>query len=366
MTWGAAISAGAGLVGGAMGGGGGDGKIRPMDNIPEFLRDDYRAMAGQVSGLQAPEYYQGNTVAGMNPMMQQSLQDMGSWGQQGGVGYGAMNTMMGAGNEMMGAYGKGMDLLDQQQARGPNQFQYDQGTYDQSFGNLSGGMQNSFDLASGQMQQGFEWGDLKNLNMQNALGGGQGSSGLYQDSALGQAMTDQNKMNFGASMWQNAANQANQGAMSAGAQNLASANQFDQEGVANYGRFGQMGANMLGQGFDMGMQNMGVGLDAGQIQQGYDQSLVDADKARWDYNQNLDMNHLRNQMGMIPGPGGYSPGSGGMTNWEGALQGAQVGLGLYGAGQDAGWWGGGGNVLPDMTSPFGTGSTPGEVGYIDF
>ena len=337
MTWGAIGAAGIGAVGGALGGGGGSGSVHSMDSIPRFLRDDYERLAGGIEGLQTPEYYQGQLVAGQNPWMQNSLAGMGGWGA--GMGGDMMNQMYGAGQAGLGGIGKGMNYLDKMRQGGPNQFKYDQGTYNKAFNNLSGGMQNAFDQGATQMQQGFDWGQLPGLNMSGALGGAQGSTKQYQQGALGQAMTNQNIQNFGTNMWQNAANQANQNAMSAGAQNLSSANAQDQNIMSGYGQMGQLGGNLMNQGYNMGVGNLGLGLKAGQIQQGYDQSLIDAEQKKWNFEQQAPWLSMQNKLGMMPSPGGVQQGTPGMSAWEGAMQGINTGLGIYQGGKDAGWWG---------------------------
>lgn len=339
MSWGAVGSAAVGVVGGALSSGGGQSSIHAMDAIPRFLRDDYERLAGSVEGLATPEYYQGQQIAGMNPWLAGSLGNMAGWGS--GMGGDMMSAMYGGGMRGLNGIGMGMNYLSQLQQQGPNQFQYDQGTYDQVFGNLSGGLQNAFDLGAQQMQQNFDWNMLPGLNMSGALGGQQGSTKQYQQGALGQAMANQNIANFGSSLWQNAANQANSAAMQGGMQNLQSANSMQGDILRGYGNFGQLGASMLGQGFDMGLQNMNTALAAGQMQQGYDQSLIDADMAKWNFEQQAPWVALQTQLGMLPGPGGVSPGVPGMSPWEGAMNGAMMGMGVYNAGQGAGWWGGG-------------------------
>lgn len=333
-----AISSGVGALGGALGGN--EEHIGPGDYVPDWLKQDWKNIGGGIADLQTPEYYQGQLVAGQNPWMQQALGGMAGYGQEGGMGYDAANAMMQGGQMGLGAMGQGMDYLGQMQNRGPNQFQYDQGTYDQSFNNLTGGLQNQFDLGALQMQQNFDWNQLPGLNMANALGGGQGSTKFGQSGALGQAMTNQNIANFGSGLWQNAANQANTGAMNAGSQNLASANALDQNLMNQYGQYAQLGSNMMGQGYDMGTNNLGLGLQAGQIQQGYDQSLIDAQMAKHNFEQQAPWLATENKLNMINGQKmGSAPQTTGMNPWQGAMQGALGGLGLYGAGQKAGWWG---------------------------
>ncbi|MGB2337722.1 MAG: hypothetical protein ACPH5V_10435, partial [Alcanivorax sp.] len=163
-----------------------------------------------------------------------------------------------------------------------------------------------------------------------------------QTGALGQAMTNQNIANFGNQLWGNANQTANNNAMTAGAANLNTANTFDSNMVNGYNSMAQTGGNLVGNAYEMGMSNMDMGLQAGQLQQGYDQSLVDADIARWNFEQQSPWMTAQNKLAMLPSPGGYTPGTPGMSSFEGAVNGAQAGLGIYNAGQDAGWWGSGG------------------------
>jgi hypothetical protein len=313
-----------------------------MEMVPEFLRDDYRQAAGNIMDLQTPEYFAGNTVADMNPYLSGAIQGAGDWGN--GLGGDMLNQTWGAAQQGLGAIGQGLDYMQGMQERGPNQFQYDQGTYDQSFTNLTGGLQNQFDLGALQMQQNFDWNQLPGLNMQNALGGGQGNTKFGQQGALGQAMTNQNIANFGTQLWTNAANQANQGAMQAGMQNLNSANMLDQNMIQGFGQMGQLGGNLAGRAFDMGLGNLNLGLQAGQLQQGYDQSLTDADVARHNFGQQAPWIAQRERMDMLNSTrSNYTPGTPGMSPWEGAMQGAQGALGLYNGMQNSGMFGGGGN-----------------------
>jgi hypothetical protein len=345
MVWGAVASAGIGAAAGILGKSDGPGSVHPMDNIPDHLQGAYKNMSGQVEGLQAPEYYQGQQIAGQNQNSLNALGDMGAWGQQGGAGYDAQQQMMGQGGQMMGAGFQGQqDQMAAMQAKGPNQFQFDEGLYDDSMNRSMGGVQNTFDNGALQMQQNFDWNQLPGLNMANAMGEGQGSTKFGQGGELMQGMTNQNIAQLGSSLWQGADRQANNNGMTAGSQNLSTANNFDQNMVGNYGKMTGQGADMMGQGFNMGLDNMQAGFGAGQAQQNYDQSVINADKKKWDYNQNLEMNHLQNRMDMIPGPGQHQNAPASPSNLTAGLNGAQTGMGIYGAGKDAGWWGGGGQT----------------------
>jgi hypothetical protein len=153
-------------------------------------------------------------------------------------------------------------------------------------GNLMPGTQNAFNVGARDIQQGYDFNVLPGLKMNDAMGGGYGGTKGGQQSALGQAMTAGNIQNMGVDLWQNAANQAQAGAMQGGLSNLSSANNFDTGMLSNYGNFAQLGGDMLGNAYDMGIGNLGLQNQAGNQLQGYNQLRLDADKARWDYNQN--------------------------------------------------------------------------------
>lgn len=350
MSWAAAIGAGGAVVGGLLGGGGAD-PLRPMEHIPKALRDDYLRISGGVEDLVTPEYYGGQLIAGQNPAMQNALQGMAGFGQEGGFGNNTMNSMYNAGQVGLGGVQGGMDYLQGMQERGPNQFQYDQGTYDQSFGNLSGGLQNAFDAGARGIQQNFDWNQLPGLNMQNALGGGQGNTKFGQAGALGQAQANSNIQNFGSNLWMNAANQANQGAMQAGQMNLNAANGMDSAMMQGYGQMGQLGGQLTGQAYDMGVGNLGLGLKSGQIQQGYDQSLIDAAMQKHNFEQNAPWIATQQKLNMLPSPGQPTQGTPGANPFLTAMQGAQAGLGLYDAYQ--GSKGGGGTSSTANLPPIG-------------
>lgn len=334
MSWAATATAAGGVAGALLNDGG--EKMHPMEYIPEHLRQSYKNLSSKIEGMPVPEYYQGQLIADQSQWTQDALNQMGSWGA--GQGGDIMNQVLNTGQGFLDAGQQGVNYLNMMQERGPNQFQYDQGTYDQSMNNLTAGLQNVFDFGAGQIQQNFDWNVLPGLDMAGALGGQSGSTKQFQQGALGQALANQNIQDFGTGLWTNAANRADANAMSAGGQNLSAANNFDTTMLSNYGRMGEMGSRMLSQGYDMGLSNMGLGLEAGKIQDLYNQSIINADKAKWDFEQNAPMAHLTSQLGLIPGPGQPVQASG-PSNWEAAIQGAQAGLGIWGMGQDAGWWG---------------------------
>lgn len=315
--------------------------------FPDWMQQDVKDVASNISNLQTPEYFQGDTIAAQNPWMQQSLGDMAAWGQQGGLGNAMMNNMYGMGNQALDyGLGGGMDYMQGMQARGPNQFQYDQGTFDTTMGNLAPGVQNMFDANAGALQRDFDFNTLPGLKMQDAMGGGYGGTAGKNQSALADALNAGNIQQMGVGLWNNAANQAQAGAMQGGMSNLSSANNFDSNMLSNYGNYAQLGGNMLNDAYGMGQNNMAIGQTGANIQQGYDQSLIDADVARWNYEQQapwIDQQQRQQLTQSWANPGAIQYGA---SPFQTGLDAATGLAGLY-----SGWPQGGGGGYNDYMLP---------------
>ena len=119
----------------------------------------------------------------------------------------------------------------------------------------------------------------------------------------------------------------NQFQLSAGDLALRANLGLGQLGLANQ-QFGleqaTTGVGLLNQASQQPIQNFQGLLDIGNLQQQDQQNQINADVARWDYNQTLPWQNLQNYMGVVTGSGGrYGEGSGSSssTNW-----------GIYGSG----------------------------------
>jgi hypothetical protein len=331
MSYWAAGSAVVGAAGSYFGNKGNTPKpVSAIDSMPGFLQDDWQNIAGGIQHLQTPEYYGGQQIADVNPYLG------GAWDNM--YSNPAQNAMMG---QAQMAGGIGMDAMSNLN----DGFQYDQGVYDQTMANLMPAMQGSYDAATRDNNRNLNWNELTGLDMGMSAAGHQGSTKHAQGAALAQGMNMDRNADIGASMYQNATNQAQNAAMMGGQQSLNAAGQ-----AANYGMQG------MGMGFDMQQQVLKNQLAAGQGVQGYDQSLINADMDRFNFEQQAPWTALAaqneminaNRLGSAP-----SPGPVGMNTWESLTGGAQAGLGLYQGGMDAGWWGGNGvgqpsaNTFPD-------------------
>ena len=307
--------------------------------FPDWMQGDVKNLAQNIPNLQTPQYYQGQLIADMSPATQQALAQMNAYGTTGGGGD-LMNMQMQAGEMGLGAMGSGLDLMQQLQNQGPNKFEYDQGLYEQTMGNQMGGYQGMFDHGAQQMQQNFDWNQLPGLNMANAMGGGGGNSKFGQAGALGQAMTNQNIAGFGADLWGQANQMANQNAYGAGSQNLNSANNLQGQLLSNYGNYAQLGQGAANSAYDMGKSNIGMGMAGGNFQDAYNQSLINADMDKWNFEQSAPWvaQQTRQNLTMpFANPGAYQYGA---SPFQNAMSVAQAGLGLYSGGATAGWWGG--------------------------
>jgi len=253
---------------------------------PDWMQGDVKNLAQNIPNLQTPQYYGGETVSSISPWYGNNLGNMSQYGMAGtGLGHDFMMRMQEASHKPLDSIGRGIDYMGQMQDRGANQFGLDLGSGAQIAQFLSPGVQKMFDANARNIQQNYDFNTLPGLNMAAGMAGGYGGTKALQQSALGQAQTAGNIQNMGTQLWQNAANQAVQGAMQGGQQNLASANAFDQNLMSNYGRYGSLGGNLLNQANQMGINNMGASLGAGREYQNYLQSRLDANVDRWNFNQ---------------------------------------------------------------------------------
>lgn len=357
MPWIIAGGALLGGIGGAAIGGEDKDPWDPHDFVPNHLRDEWEDYGNAIGALQDPQYYQGQLIADQNPWLANSLSGMGEFGSTG-VGAGAMgNSVLGGIGALQTGLGDGLDYMNDLSQRQGGLFQYDQGVFDQTMGNLMPAMQGSFDAATRDINRDLNWNTLPGINMAGVAAGHQGSTKVGQQSALAEGMAQDRASDIGASLYQNAVNQAQGAAMDAGQANLRG----DFDLLGRYGEFGRLGGQLLGQGYDMGVGNLDMMNQAGAQQFGYDQSLINADKAKFDWEQTAPWDFLNQRLSMINGQkvGGVNPAPiGGANPWLAGAQGAQMGLGLadmfgsMGQNYQPGWqnggvsgdvWGGGDN-----------------------
>ena len=226
------------------------------------------AMQGTIADLQNSPVAQvnpDNVTAGMNPYLMEALAQAGTYAQGAGADQVAMMNLMGmnqagVGNQLealaaaQAGYGSqaldgaggwimnelAANMSDPSRGGGASQmmgnggygggggfgnssptlggdlkFKYDQGTFDQSYGNLVGVAQNAFDSFSNKTKTNNLFNNLPQLKMGSQLLGGANTK-VGQQSSLLDALTNQQIVDFGAQQAQWAGGAANNAAMAAG------------------------------------------------------------------------------------------------------------------------------------------------------
>ena len=255
MSMGAIGSAVAGAVASKVLGGGESTTKTEMDPFVKQLVSSY---SNAYQNSPVPQFDLDNLTAGMNPYQMEALALAGNYAQGAGAdqvammnaaglgqmgvaetmanigGQGALGSqawimnelmahmsdakkpsgggtmMMGGGGGGGGGFGGGGTTLG-----GDLKFKYDQGTFDQSYGNLVGVAQNAFDSFSNKTKTENLFNNLPQLKLGSQLLGGANTK-VGQQSSLLDAMTNQQIVDFGAQQAQWAGGQANSAAMAAG------------------------------------------------------------------------------------------------------------------------------------------------------
>ena len=248
----------------------------PMDSALGFMGSQPYAQA-----------YGGPYNAAINPMLQGSLGGMydGGMSMYNQMFQPGMDTM----NRGMGGYEGQLNAL---QNRGPNQFRFDQGTYQQMMDNAMPGLKSAVD-AQGKMSSMALQSNLGQL-VSGSAGAGFGSnplSKLGQGGAAMQAQTALNNQQFAAGLYNQANSAATNAGMQAGGANMNALNRNDSQVLGGYGNLANMGRGMAG----MGMQGLNMGLKAGQIQQNMDQFGVDSARQQFMDQQTIPMQDAMNR-----------------------------------------------------------------------
>ena len=246
---------------------GGGEKSTTVDR-PVWLDSAMQGTIGDLQNAPVAQVNPDNVTAGMNPYLMEALAQAGGYAQGAGADQVSMMNLMGmnqagvgnqlealaaaqagygtqaldgAGgwimNELManmsdankpsggksmstGGYGGGGGFGGGGGRGGPTlggdlKFKYDQGTFDQSYGNLVGIAQNAFDSFSNKTKTNNLFNNLPQLKLGSQLLGGANTK-VGQQSSLLDAMTNQQIVDFGAQQAQWAGGQANNAAMTAG------------------------------------------------------------------------------------------------------------------------------------------------------
>ena len=332
MAWIApAISAAGSIAGGLLGGDTGD----PIADVKHIYGKDFgnqyvNPWRDMIMNMPQQEYYPGQTVADMHPGVSAGYQGMIDFGQNNPA-YG-LQSMQGAAG--LNSLGLGNQFLQQSMQQGGPSFQYDQNAYDQSMANLMPAMQGTYDDMTRDIGRELNWSTLPGIDMGSAMAGGFGSSRGDLASGMATGMAEDRMADIGSQIFQNASNQSQDAAMRGGLGTLNA--QLGSQGQMLSGAQGlaNVGLPGIGDAYQTGLGNNAAMVQGGLGFQGYDQSLLNADKAAWDFGQSQPWLDEANRISLLNQT--VTPGSGaqiqpGMGGFAGAINGAQAALGLYDA-----------------------------------
>ena len=326
------ISGGLGALGGLFGG-------QQQDNFgwgnqwADGMNQDVKGILGGFDQLGPMEYYPGQTWTPFNPMLKSGITGLNNQSSPGGSLYGtAQNTKKMGNRALKAGFGEGIGYLQKLKEQGPNTFQYDQGTFDTTMGNLMPGLQGSYDAAMRDPIRQFNEQTIPGINM-GASGAGQafGTRGANQTAIAARGLQDRGA-DTASQLWANAANQANAGAMAGGQMNLGSANEMVNTLTNGFQNYAGLGLNANNQGFNMQNQNTANRIDAGNMIQGHNEQKTAEDVARYNFNMMAPYEQYQNQLSNYNSVKlGGTPGTSGPSTLANILNGAQAGAGLYGA-----------------------------------
>lgn len=306
------------------------------------------ALIGRIGGLGADpwEVFGGDEVAGFTPQQIQALQEMGAFGGPGGAGADITGQITGAGEDLLGSFGSGVDLLERGADRGPVQAgRADLGYAADVASNPF--MDQMIQSAIRDVTRGFSESTMPGIAADAAQRGHLGSSrrGAYEAISERGAMDRAGDISAGlrGSAYQTGLGMAGDQAQQQTAADLG----FRSEELNRAGGMlgaGGTGANLLGTGYGMGRTNIADKMTAGGIEQNQMQQVIDSMMRKFYEEQNLPYQQAGAEMGLLMGPGqAFS------TQTQDQSM-SPIGAGLGMVGNLAGSWlaGGGGNPFKGM------------------
>lgn len=353
-----------------------DSTVENEVNYPPWLESFLQNTGNNLTNSPVPQVNLDNLTAPMNPWLMESLgmaanyasgagQDQVDAMNMMGMNQAGMADALGALGGLQTMYGTGaldgagsflLDQMSKYAGSGPGgggpggggyggpmnfgsdlKFDYDQGVFDQSYGNLIGSAQNAFDSYSNQTKTNNLFQNLPGLKIGSQLIGG-GNTKVGQSASLLDALTNQQIVDYGAQMQQWASGTADANAMNAGANTLQAqtsnvnakiaaatsrANAATAAAASKYNAMVGAASNMFGYGAGMlgdagtsfanantgygaagdtfmnanttAIGNMDTSLAAGNYVQNYDQDALDRYNngyifnTQQPFNMNLDM-----------------------------------------------------------------------------
>lgn len=284
------------MGGGGKGGGGGGGstttvqKADPWEGQQPYLKDIFEQAKNMYEGGQlAPDYYEGNTVAGQSDWTKQALQMQADRAMNG-------SQLINDASNAMGNVMTGQALQGNQGLNTLNQMAQEDNPYADEL----------YNRANSQAQAGI------NANFNAA---GRYGSGAHAAASADAANNLANQM-YG-SMWDKRAAAA-QGA-----------GQLYNQGIGQQ----IMGAGQAQQLGNQAYTDSAALSEAGGVMDDYNQQLINADIDRWNYDQNKALQALSNYNQLIQGSyGGTTTSTGQVQNYGGNRLGNVAGGALAGGG----------------------------------
>lgn len=233
--------------------------------------DDMKDIRRQILGTSADDW-----VADLTPEQTAALDRAAGYGREGGVGYDTLRDQRMQGALGLSGLGGSYGYADALRRGGGPQFQYDQGTFDQSLGNLMWGLGGSYMDQTRDLFRNLTEQQIPGLNQAANASGNMASSragltqGVLTRGALDRAGDIQSQL------LQNALNQSQDAAMQGGIGNLRA--DLDTQGdiFGGYGSAAQYGLPGLEQAYRTGARNIDMLKQSGDFMQQYNQALLDA------------------------------------------------------------------------------------------
>ena len=248
--------------------------------------------AKELYGQGAPEYYPGQTLASQNPFQTTAINNLGNYNPN------AVNAYTNVGNQFMGGASGAMNTLGN--IAGMQQGPQAQMMTMQQLGQYQPMINQMVDAATQQGMRTYNEQFMPQLNANAAASGNMGSSRAGIAQGIAQRGIAENAMNVGATAMNNLFNQGNQ-------MNLANANlgqnflNTQMNAATNLGKFAGAGADMINQADASQLAGYQTNLAAGDIQNEYDQAVINDEMARYNYDQTKDMNFLKDYMSLVQG-----------------------------------------------------------------
>lgn len=240
----------------------------------------------------APDYFPGQTLASQNPFQTGAIDNLGNFSPA------AVDAYTGVGNQFMGGASGAMSTLGN--IAGMQQGPQAQMMTMQQLGQYQPMINQMVDAATQQGMRTYNEQFMPQLNAGAAASGNMGSSRAGIAQGIAQRGVAENAQMVGANAMNNLFNQGNQ-------MNLANANlgqnflNTQMNAATNLGKFAGAGADMINQADASQLAGYKTNLAAGDIQQEYDQAVINDEIARYNYDQTKDMEFLKDYMNLIQG-----------------------------------------------------------------